>query len=324
MAAWENAKWVYSALQHVHLPVDPIDETMLAEEDLSRYKIIYVSGSHVTRAAAQGLARYVEKGGTLYTSGWGLARDEANQPLTALQPVLGLQRRGEPQMWYRVSLYGATRIEPYDDEANRLGRVPSGAQITGGPMWEGSFTPVVGREVLRPDDDAEILARFADGTAAATRHTYGKGLVYVVGFFPGLEYSATVRRPDYNMRRDFYPVRRRFVASPALKLTRPVVDASDPLVEGVLLKNAANGMHAVTLANWAYGVGAIQEDASGRRSPVVSHLPAKAIQITIRAPEKTNRVVSGMLQANLEFKESDGAIVVELPGLEEGDVLLLR
>ncbi len=31
-----------------------------------------------------------------------------------------------------------------------------------------------------------------------------------------------------------------------------------------------------------------------------------------------------MLQANLEFTESDGATVVELPSLEEGDVLLLR
>ena len=67
-AAWENAKWVYSALQHAHVPVDPIDEHILATEDLTRYRIIYVSGSHVTRAAARGLERYVKDGGTLYTS----------------------------------------------------------------------------------------------------------------------------------------------------------------------------------------------------------------------------------------------------------------
>jgi len=68
MAAWENAKWVYSALQHAHIPVDPIDEVILAEEDLSQYKIIYVSGSHLARKAAQGLLKYIENGGTLYTS----------------------------------------------------------------------------------------------------------------------------------------------------------------------------------------------------------------------------------------------------------------
>jgi hypothetical protein len=191
-------------------------------------------------------------------------------------------------------------------------------------MFEGSFAPVIGREVLRPDADSEVLARFADGEAALTRHSYGSGLVYVVGFFPGLEYSATVRRPDYSMRRDLDPVRRRFVAAPALELTRPVVDASDPLVEGVLLQSADGTTRAVTLANWAYGVAAIQEDASGRRSPVIRHMPARGLEITIRTTEKPKNVVSCMLQAGLEFTESDGAVVVDLPQLEEGDLLLLH
>jgi len=256
MAAWENAKWIYSALQHSHIPVDPIDEVMLAEQDLSKYKIIYVSGSHITKKAARGLEKYVRNGGTVYTSGWGLARDEANQPLTALQPALGLQDRNEPEMWYRVSLYGATNIESYGEPGNRLASVPSGARISRGDTIPNSFAPVVGREVLRPEGDTEVLTRFADGGAAMTRHSYGKGQVYVAGFFPGLEYSASVRRADFNMRRDFETARRLAVATPALKLTQPVVDTSDPLVEGVLLKNPANGTRAVTLANWAYGVAA--------------------------------------------------------------------
>ncbi|MBC8217347.1 MAG: hypothetical protein H8E73_02675 [Planctomycetes bacterium] len=324
MAAWENAKWVYSALQHAHIPVDPIDEVVLAEEDLSQYKIIYVSGSHITKKAALGLARYVENGGTLYTSGWGLARDEANQPLTVLRSALGLKARAEPEMWRRVSLYGAGSIESYDEPANRLAVVPSGARIIGGDTIQGSFTPVVGREVLQPESGTEILARFADGTAAMTRTSYGKGQVYVVGFFPGLEYSAAVRRLDFNMRRDFGQACRLVIAAPALKLTQPVVEPSDPLVEGVLLKNAANYMRAVTLANWAYGVTAIREDASGRRTTVVKHLPVKGVQIKIRATEDTKEVVSCMLRQSLKFTESGEFVVVELPRLDEGDVLLLK
>jgi hypothetical protein len=323
-AAWENAKWVYTALQHAHVPVDPIDEVMLAEEDLSRYKIIYVSGSHITKQAAQGLVRYVENGGTLYTSGWGLVRDEANQPLAALQPVLGLQVRAEPEMWYRVSLYGATNIESYDERSNRLAPVPSGARIVVGETIKDSFAPVVGREVLRPEDDSETLVHFADGAAAMIRHKYGKGRVHVVGFFPGLEYSATVRRLDFNMRRDFDPVRRFVIAGPALELTRPVVEPSDPLVEGVLLKNAENGLRAVTLANWAYGVAALKENASGRRSAIVEHLPLNGLQIRIRATQESKEVVSCMLRQRLRFTESDDSVLVELPRLNEGDVLLLK
>jgi hypothetical protein len=327
-AAWENAKWVYTALQHAHVPVDPIDEVMLAKEDLSQYKIIYVSGSHITKQAAQGLMRYVENGGTLYTSGWGLVRDEANQPLAALQPALGLKVRAEPEMWYRISLYGATNIESYDERSNRLAPVPSGARagarVVGGETVKGSFTPAVGREVLRPEDDAEIFAYFADGAAAMTRHNYGKGQIYLVGFFPGLEYSATVRRLDFNMRRDFDPVRRLVIAGPALELTRPVVEPSDPLVEGVLLKNAENGLRAVTLANWGYGVAALKGNASGRRSAIVEHLPLNKLQIRIRVTQEMKEVVSCMLQQRLRFTESDDSVVVELPRLDEGDVLLLK
>lgn len=324
MAAWENAKWVYSALQHSHIPVDPIDEVMLAEEDLSCYKIIYVSGSHVTREAARGLAKYVENGGTLYTSGWGLARDEANQPLVALRSVLGLDARTEPEMWYRVSLYGAGRIESYDDSRNQLAPRPAGARILGGDGIRRSFAPVIGREVLRPKEDTQVLARFADGTAAMTRNKYGKGQVYVVGFFPGLEYSAGIRRFDFNMRRDFDAARRLIVAAPALELTQPVVEPSDPLVEGVLLANPANGMRAVTLANWAYGVTAIEEDARGGRTAVVTHLPVSGLRIRVRTGGDTKEVVSCMLQKSLEFTESGESIVVELPRLDEGDVLLLK
>jgi hypothetical protein len=324
MAAWENAKWVYSALQHAHIPVDPIDEVMLAEEDLSRYKIIYVSGSHITGKAARGLAKYVENGGTLYTGGRGLARDEVNQPLKALQDVLGLKARAEPEIWYRVSLYGAGRIESYDEAGNRLAVVPPGAKIIGGDTIKGSFTPVIGREVLHPRSGTEILARFADGTAAMTRNKYGKGQVYVVGFFPGLEYSAAVRRFDFNMRRDFDAVRRLLIAAPALELTQPVVEPSDPLVEGVYLKNAENALRAVTLANWAYGVTAIKEDARGRRSAIVMHLPIQKIQIKIRTAENAKEVVSCMLRQSLKFTESSDSIVVDLPRLDEGDVLLLK
>ena len=107
-------------------------------------------------------------------------------------------------------------------------------------------------------------------------------------------------------------------------MTQPVVEPSDPLVEGVLLKNVENGMQAVTLANWAYGVTAFKEDARGRRSTVVTHLPVNGLQIKIRAGKGTKGVTSCMLQKSLRFNRAEEYIVVDLPRLEEGDVLLLK
>lgn len=324
MAAWENAKWIYSALQHAHVPVDPIDEHILATEDLSSYKIIYVNGSHVTQAAARGLKRYVEGGGTLYTSGWGLARDEANRPLDLLEPVLGLRQRGEPKVWYRVTLYGATRIESYDEPSKRIVPIPEDAQIVTGGLTQEGFSLAIGRELLSADDRAEVLAHFADGSPAVIRNSYGKGHAYIAGFFPGLEYSAPVRRDDYDMSRDFHQTRRHLVVAPALELTRPVVDVSHPLVEGVLLRNGKDGPRAVTLANWAYHVSHIRQAPTGRRTTVVSHVPAANVEITIRAAGAVRHVESCVLEQSLEFSRTGDAIIVSLPRLEEGDVLLLK
>lgn len=323
-AAWENAKWVYTALQHAHLPVDPLDEQMLATADLSPYKAIYVNGSHLTRAAAEALMRYVAAGGTLYTSGWGLVRDEANQPLRQLEPVLGLRGRREPEMWYRVQLYGAGTIEPYDDPRNQLAPPPVGARLLGGRIFEASFVPLVGREILDPQEDAEVLARFADGTAAVVRHRYGKGQAYVVALFPGLEYSAPVRVPEYNMRAAFSAARRSLIAAPALALTAPVVDASDPLVEGVLLRSAAGTQRAVTLANWAYEARTTSADAQGRQRTLIAHLPIEHLKVTIRGAGPVARATSCVLHQQLEVATSGETVTFTLPRLEEGDVVVLE
>ncbi|MGB2822380.1 MAG: hypothetical protein WBF17_15450, partial [Phycisphaerae bacterium] len=322
-AAWENAKWTYTALAHAHVPVDPLDEEMLAAEDLSRYKAIYVSGPNLTRAAAGRLKEWVLAGGTLYTSGWGLVRDEANRPLAELAPVLGLPTRSEPRMYYQVTLYGATRIESYGDARKVIAPVPDGAKIVPADKRKGGFVPVVGTEPLRPGPKAKVLARFADGTAAMTCNAFGKGRAYVVGFFPGLEYSAAVRHDRFNMAREFDADRRAFVAAPALERVQPVVDAGLPTVEGVLLVNDASGRRAVTLANWAYRVTAHRKQGK-RTSPVVGVVPAEDLRVTVRGAGKVRKVTSAMLSRSLRFAASGESLTIELPRLAEGDVLLLE
>ena len=322
-AAWENAKWTYTALQHAHVPVDPLDEEMLAADDLSRYKVIYVSGPNLTRAAARKLAAWVAAGGTLYTSGGGLARDEANQPLKDLAGVLGLEGRGEPEMYYKVALYGATRIESYSDKRRQLAPASEGARIAGAGAMKAAFTPVVGREVLKPAAGTDVLAKFADGTPAVTCNPCGKGKAYVVGFFPGLEYSAGVRHDRFDMAREFDAGRRSFVAAPALERVRPVVDASAPAVEGVLLVNPASGRRAVTLANWAYRVAAHRK--RGKRVSIVAAIvPAEKLRITVRGAGKVRKVTSAMLDRPVAFRAAGDALTIDLPRLEEGDVLLLE
>ncbi|HXG62346.1 MAG TPA: hypothetical protein VNO22_13290 [Planctomycetota bacterium] len=313
-AAWENAKWIYAALQHAHVPVDPLDETLLAGADLSRYKVLYINGPHLTRAAAEKVAQWVRDGGTLYTSGGGLAYDEAHRPLRALEPVLGLKDRQEPRIFYRVALYGATRLEPYDDPRNVLAPVPPGARVVPSGPFAGSFPILIGREELRPST-AEVVARFEDGSPAVTRNAFGRGEAYVAAFFPGLEYSAPLRAAGFDLSRDLSAERRSWIAAPALARVAPVVDASAPAVEGLLLRNAANGRLAVTLANWAY-----------RALPAGGAEPAAATDLTIRirGAGSIARVRSLALDRALPADTSGETTTVRLPHLAEGDILLLE
>jgi hypothetical protein len=320
-ASYENAKWIYTALAHAHIPVDAIDEGMLATQDLTRYKAIYISGQNLTRAAATKVTDWVKAGGTLYTSGGGLARDEADQPLVALQPILGLEGRNAPEMWYTVSAYGATTLEPYDDARKSITPVPAGAEISAAAPTEAKFKPRIGREVLKPAAGTEVLAKFADGGAALTRFACGKGRVFVAGFFPGLEYSAPLRSENYDMSKDFDASLRRLIAWPAAENAPAIVDASVATVEGVLLKNEASGKRAVTLMNWTYRV-------SGKRGGgknVVSLVPLKNLAVTLRCGGKVQKLTSVMLNAQLPcHSEEAGVYNFTLPELNEGDVLLLE
>jgi hypothetical protein len=312
-AAWENGKWVYQALTHAHLPVDALDEGYLLSEDLSRYRVIYISGAAVRRDVSEKLAGWVEAGGVLYTGAGGLVHDEAGLPLAALAPLLGLKPRTPVEMWGGVRRYGSTDLAGIARERD----APAGARVSGQVPFGGSFELAVGREVLEPEPGAEVLATYVDGGVAAIRRAAGKGWVYVVGFYAGLEYAADVLRPDYDMARDFRDDKRAFVAAPALAAgVEPVVAASHPLIEGVLLKHAASGRRAVLLMNWAYKAGA---DGRGR-----DLVPAAPVTLVVRDAGPVNTVRSLWLRATIPHRREGARLVVTLPRLEDGDILLLE
>ena len=245
VTAFENAKWVYLALAHAHIPVDVLSEQQLAEGKLDRYKAIYVPGTHLHHDAANQLKTWVEAGGLLWTDALGLSRDEANQATPA---VAGLLKLGERHLesWGKVEGYRATDLEPLVETSP-----PAHAAIA----WDGGKAIArIGREVFaehRADSGATVVARFADGKPAVLRQRFGKGEIVVVGWWSGLTYSARVRRPDFDMRTDFDADLRRWIAGPALErgVYAPALPAA-PTVEAVLLDN--DGKRSIVLMNWAY------------------------------------------------------------------------
>jgi hypothetical protein len=313
LAANENGKWVYTALQHAHVPVDPLDEKFLTSLDLSRYAVIYVSGTHVARATYQALEHYVTRGGVLVTSGRGMAYDETGFAFDAGKRLLGLKSRGSLEQWCNVPPYGAGQL----DSLAACEHPHSLVEAEGQPPQ----SLFVGREVLQPKAGVRVLARYEDGAVAATESPLGAGKVVVLGYFAGLEYAAPVMKPGFEMRRDFDAVRRSVLVGPALAAGKPPVELSEALVEATLLKSTAPKTWAVTLANWAYVDDTDRPDWSGLAKHV-RHAPLRDVGLIVHGVTPA-RVRSSASGRTLTFERFDDGIRLALPELAEGDVLLL-
>ncbi|HKY37059.1 MAG TPA: beta-galactosidase trimerization domain-containing protein [Polyangiaceae bacterium] len=311
----ENAKWVYTALQHAHVPVDPLDERFLVELDLKDYAAIYVNGSHLTKKAAAALARYVKRGGVLVTSAGGLLRDEADEPLLALDAVFGVKQRKPPELACVIDIYRAVRFQSLTScaEIDQL-QARFNAQVT--PV-------LVGSERLEPLPGAEILARYRDGSPAMLRHAFGKGRAYLIGTFAGLEYAAPTLRDGFDMQRDFDASRRSYLLEPIADLLQVPVECSAPLVEPVLLKAGQGQGFVLTLANWAYADDGNDPETTGNFHTVVSQ-PVLDLKLTIHHVPITRRMHSVALGRDLEFERTADGVTLTLDRLDEGDVLLLE
>jgi hypothetical protein len=297
--AFEDAKWVYLALRHAGVPVDILSEQQLMEGKLPQYKVLYVVGSNLHHLATAMVRDWVQAGGVLWTDALSFSRDEADDPVPLMNEILGLGQR-QLELWGSVARYGATSLPPIVEET-----VPPGAAVTG-QKWRA----VVGREPLNIADAAksQVLAKFADGHAAAVRHTYGNGAAYTLGFHAGLAYSATVRRPDFDMLKDYDASLRALIVAPvtAAGVTVPVTVAV-PTVEAVLLQNGAT--RSIALMNWTYAA-------------PKSFIPLKNLRVDLPGVGDF-KTVRSLKHGALTVQGAGTARYVQLPLMEETDLLIL-
>jgi hypothetical protein len=305
-AEWEDGKWIYAALQHSHVQVDALDQAMLASNDLSRYRVIYVTGGSVHREAAIALRRFVEAGGTIFTGAGGLARDFSGQPLPELEEALGVEGRRPVEAWGGpIRRYGATGLGTFAAAP----APPAGHERIESP-W-GEIVPRTGHEPLAPRPTAEVVARFADGSPALLSHACGKGRAYLSAIYAGLDYAARVHRPDFDMNADFAAAGRAFVAAPLAGRVAPVVDVSAPLVEALPIVQEPTGRRSIILVNWAH-------------APDRTVVPAEDLVVTIADGKEVARVTSLWSGRPLETRRRGDAVLVSIPRLDEGDVLAIE
>lgn len=190
----------YVALLHAGIPVDFVSDEQVVEGSLAarNYQCLYVVNESIPAKAAAAIEQWVRNGGNLWASGWAGMKDEYNTPTEAWNEMLGVKARS----W-----------KPSGD-LKRLGEQIQPAD------WQ---RPVFDREVtLQVDEQGGFVGYLVFGDKASHGHQrkHGAGLVQVVPWTAGKEYSDAARESEAKLAKAvIYPAneKREVIAGFALK-----------------------------------------------------------------------------------------------------------
>ena len=176
---------LHRAFSEQQIPVDFVHPEDVLPNKLGQYKILFLPFPvMMSREVAEGVKRYVQGGGTTVAEArlaWNDERGFASEVI----PGFGL-----------AEVFGAreTVIRPVENPALRT-EVSSELPGLGAPLTVGGEAF---EEELDPLSGGHVLARFANGEAAAVERTYGKGKAVLLGSFLAMAYQ---RRHEEATRR---------------------------------------------------------------------------------------------------------------------------
>jgi hypothetical protein len=297
-----DRRTLYVAILHQQLPLDFVIEEDALAGDLSQYKVLYLTDSHVSRAASQAIADWVARGGRLFaTAGAGMF-DEFNRPNEILRELLGVEETGSVGPLKAIN--NCKEALPFEKPLETV-------------TWQGPTGPgtmlVIGALSRIEARGAEVQGTFSDGSPAVTMKRTGEGSATYCAFLPGLSYfkpAMELRPKERGTSRDdsmghyvptkFSRAAGELIGSPATDVERPVL-CSAPRVDTRIIR-AKEGV-LIPLVNW-------------------SGAPIKGLTVTVSAevPTADATLASGK---PVRAETGDGKCVFTFD-LDVADALILR
>ncbi|MDF2440863.1 MAG: hypothetical protein JWN98_1847, partial [Abditibacteriota bacterium] len=276
---------LHFALTHAQHPVDLVDETNIAEGDLTRrgFNLLYVTSPNLSAASQAALRGWIENGGTAVFAPGAAAADEYNTPTSTLNTARGVRVQAGPRLTINDGAKARSEVVFRD------------------ATW-GQSTSVT-RDVQPLQIAGATVVAEANGQPVVAHNRFGRGLAVSYGFWPGASYYDSPQRTDPGRLPLNWSAALRAVATAAPRVTKvpKPLDVSVPVVEAARLDSAAGS--AITLLNW-------------------TDRPLDAVTVTVRNAGAVRSVGSAESGA-LEFTREGESIRVTLP-LRDVDVLMLR
>jgi hypothetical protein len=302
---------LYTAIRHQQISLDFVVEQDALDGTLDKYRVLYLTDAHVSSAASQKIAAWVNAGGQLFTTAGAGMFDELNRPNQTLRNLLGFDQtaldapEGKQITWIKQDLPFAAPVGTvFMPDVLELRSKDSFNFATGVPTFG-----VRSRVKL---NGAQVVTEFKDKLPAVTTRVASQGRVTSCQFLPGLSYykPAVPQRPvDRGSTDDamihFLPIdfeehMARLISLPAESLSSPC-KCSHPLVEATVIESK-HGV-AIPLINWTDG-----------------RVDDLQVMVAFPTPPANASLASG---GEVKVEEKDGFRIYTLD-LEVADALILR
>ena len=231
----QERTYLHLLLRHCGLRLDILSEADLGDR-LNKYKLLFITGSHLKATTVKALSKWVANGGVLYLGAGAAAFDQYNKALN-LDMALNIRRD-------KFKLVQMPGRPPYE--------LPKRKVLDTIKFAAGSIPVICGTQKIIA---GKALAKTAKDNSAVTVFKVGKGQVICCGFFPANSY---IKESKINRKKPKagimscvkYPTPVRKLMQKIIKQARisPKVKTDNPLVEVNLLETPET--LTLCFANW--------------------------------------------------------------------------
>ncbi|MCX7705488.1 MAG: beta-galactosidase trimerization domain-containing protein, partial [bacterium] len=196
-AKGHEKQYLHIALAQEMFPADVIDENLVVERDLSKYRVIYLMDSHLPVLAQNKLKTFVENGGTLVLFPMAGERDEYNGKTEIINSMVG--------------------VDPETSQIAEVEKARLSLNPGSGMDLEDDIYITFRKAKITGSIKGQIIGKFSDGNPAILSNRVKKGNVLYYTFMPGHNFFKHVQQANpegYVV--DFSEKARKLVALPCI------------------------------------------------------------------------------------------------------------
>ncbi|MDA0842128.1 MAG: hypothetical protein O3B01_01570 [Planctomycetota bacterium] len=291
----KDQQMLYLSLRHTQHEVDLITEDDIVDLGvLEKYKAVYFAGEWVDNRILKPLQSWVKQGGVFFaTAGIG-HRNQFDEPEEDMLDLLGLKAVTLTKNAVIIRTLQELPILPAIDTLD----------------FEGTKIEAIGMKQVLTPRKAKSIAKWSDGTDAATIYENGKGKAIAVGTLAGNTHMKTAVKAQpwprgghksvYNPV-DFSPATTRLVRLGIDAGLERQIECSIPFVEALVRDNEKGTL--ITLVNW-------------------TNKPVNGLKVKVRMPATPSRIRSISKNKVLDSEYQDGFVQFQVD-LQEADFLVL-